>query len=125
MYVYSFDYDDTLPTGDQWCDLLMDEADVGAKSLVCPSGSAGECHYAMNENAIKLDASMLSDMVLLFEVSAPGWNLVGGPEMLSTENHNGDGCNVLFGDGHTEFVRSGEIDRLRWSADEDEMDENH
>jgi prepilin-type processing-associated H-X9-DG protein len=55
-------------------------------------------------------------MVLLFETN-PGWNQVGGPESLTTENHQNDGCNVLFVDGHVEFVKKQDVNRLHWKPD--------
>ncbi len=39
----------------------------------------------------------------------------GGPEILTVENHQGDGCNVLFVDGHVEFVRQAGLSQLRWT----------
>ena len=42
------------------------------------------------------------------------WNQVGGPEDLTTEYHEGEGCNFLFADGHAEFVKKEALDTLRW-----------
>jgi prepilin-type processing-associated H-X9-DG protein len=72
----------------------------------------------MNKYVPELKRDMPEDMVLLFE-SKPGWNLYGGPELLTTENHNGRGCNVLFGDGHTEWVRKERFGQLKWSVEEE------
>ncbi len=33
---------------------------------------------------------------------------------LTTENHQGTGCNILFVDGHVEFIRSEDISNLKW-----------
>jgi prepilin-type processing-associated H-X9-DG protein len=33
------------------------------------------------------------------------------------ERENGKGTNVLFGDGHVEYVTAGELDRLKAAAD--------
>jgi prepilin-type processing-associated H-X9-DG protein len=52
-------------------------------------------------------------VVLLFE-SRPGWNQSGGPELLTTENHHGKGCNVLFVDGSVRFIKSEELVGLKW-----------
>jgi prepilin-type processing-associated H-X9-DG protein len=46
------------------------------------------------------------------------WNLAGGPEMLTTRYHEGEGCNVLFVDGSAEWVPSNEMHKLRWTAEE-------
>jgi prepilin-type processing-associated H-X9-DG protein len=53
------------------------------------------------------------DMVAFFETH-PGWNQVGGPEMLTTDNHQGEGCNVVFVDGHVYFVKTGDLHELKW-----------
>lgn len=45
------------------------------------------------------------------------WNLSGGPEILTTRYHKGKGCNVLFADGHVEFVPAKKIPTLRWTAE--------
>ncbi|MBN2133239.1 MAG: hypothetical protein JW741_27315 [Sedimentisphaerales bacterium] len=64
----------------------------------------------MNPHA---DPCSAADVVLLFE-SKPGWNQSGGVELLTTENHGGQGCNVVFVDGHVEFVKADEIVGLQW-----------
>ena len=122
MYVYAYDNDDELPTGSKWCDLLIQEVDVRPQSFVCP-GAEGDskCHYAMNENAKRLGEDPPADMVLLFETSTPGWNIVGGKELLSTDNHRGEGCNILFMDGHARFIKTVALDTLNWGDDEDDQ----
>ena len=69
MVVYCNDYDDILPSGN-WCDLLIEEADVSPKSFVCPESNAieGESSYAMNKSiAGENFAALPPDVVLLFE----------------------------------------------------------
>ena len=116
MNIYAFDYNDKYPTGPQWCDLLITHADVSAKSFVCPSGEPGQSHYALNANAVKLGSAAPPDMVLMFECG-PGWNQVGGPELLTTEHHQGDGCNIMFVDGHVDYVKTVGLSSLRWTAE--------
>jgi prepilin-type processing-associated H-X9-DG protein len=53
--------------------------------------------------------------VLLFE-SNPGWNQSGGPELLTTENHQREGCNIAFCDGHVAFIQTKDINNLKWTA---------
>lgn len=119
MTVYMFDYEDKYPTGSKWCDLLVEHADVGWRSFICKGAADdGPCHYVMNENVARLGDDATPDMVLLFETGTGGWNLVGGRELLSTENHRADGCNILFMDGHVEFVKSENLSRLRWNEKE-------
>ncbi len=33
---------------------------------------------------------------------------------MTTENHKDEGCNILFGDAHVEFVRTDELGELNW-----------
>jgi len=114
MLIYACDYDDKYPTAAKWCDLLSKYAEVSEKVFVCPSAGEGRCHYAMNPNA---GLFKHPHMVVLFETKG-GWNQFGGLEILTTENHNGKGCNVLFNDGHVEFIRMEQLDDLKWEVDE-------
>jgi prepilin-type processing-associated H-X9-DG protein len=116
MMVYANDYDDKVATADEWCDLLVQEADVAAKSFRCPAAPEGECNYALNKNFRKMNIPEPARTVAIFE-SRPGWNQAGGPELLTTEYHNGEGCNVAFGDGRVEFIKSDRIDDLYWGPD--------
>ena len=56
-------------------------------------------------------------MVLLFETNG-GWNQYGGPELLTTENHKGKGCNVLLNFGNVEFVKPTEFEKLNWGNEQ-------
>jgi prepilin-type processing-associated H-X9-DG protein len=117
MLIYANDYDDKFPTGSKWCDLLIKHAAVDRVTFQCKGAAEGPCNYAINQNVLELGAfSAPPDMVLLFETD-PGWNQVGGPEILTTENHQDDGCNILFVDSHVEFVRSQALDKLRWTPE--------
>jgi prepilin-type processing-associated H-X9-DG protein len=78
----------------------------------------GPCNYAINKNVEELGTSSPPDMVLLFETNRPGWCQDGGPEILTTNHHNGEGCNILFVDGHVEFVRTKDLNRLKWTPNE-------
>jgi prepilin-type processing-associated H-X9-DG protein len=115
--LYADDNNDTFPSIDQWCDLLIKNADVHPNQFRCKNASEGPCNYALNKNVVDLGVKSPADIVLLFE-SKPGWNQSGGWELLTTENHRGDGCNILFGDCHVAFVLSKDINDLRWTADE-------
>jgi len=101
------------PAADKWCDLLLEYAEITKNSFRCPGAPEGPCNYAMNKNIEEFGKDAPSDMVLLFETS-PGWNQAGGPEILTTENHQDDGCNILFADGHVEFVKTENLDDLKW-----------
>jgi len=116
MRMYADDHDDKFPTGSKWCDLMIERSAVDRMIFKCGGATEGPCNYAMNENVAEPGPSNQSDLVLLFETH-PGWNQVGGPEILTTENHRGEGCNVLFVDSHVEFVKTQELNRLRWKPD--------
>lgn len=112
LQVYADDNDRQYPTADKWCDLLKPYYG-NEKALICPSAGQGQCHYAINPQA---EPNSPPDVVLLFETKG-GWNQCGGPEILSTDNHTGEGCNVLFNDGHVEFVKIKDINNLKWMAE--------
>ena len=113
MLLYCQDHEDKFPTASNWCDLLIEKAEVPSVMFQCKGAGEGLCHYAMNKDAANLGISAPPDMVLLFETHS-GWNQVGGSDILTTDNHQGDGCNVLFMDFHVEFVRASQIPELRW-----------
>lgn len=117
MHMYAADYNGRFPTPSQWCDLLSRYAKIPPEQFRCRGAGAGRSHFAMNKAVEFLGTSAPPDMVLLFE-TGPGWNQVGGPEMLTVENHQGDGCNVTFVDGHTEFVKTAGVPYLRWTVGE-------
>jgi len=115
MLVYGGDNDDEFPTADKWCDLLLQYVDT-EEYFVCPSGGEGRCHYAINAN---LEPYGPPGIVLLFETKG-GWNQFGGPEILTFENHKGEGCNILFNDGHVNFVTPEELNELKWKVEKGE-----
>ncbi len=71
-------------------------------------------HYAINPNC---EPNSPANVVLLFETKS-GWNQFGGPELLTMENHNGEGCNVLFNNGRRRFVKPEKLDKLNWGDDQ-------
>ena len=109
MLMYADGYDGQYPTADRWCDLLEPYFRSNEKIFVCPAAEKGRCHYAINPNA---KPNSPPDMVLLFETS-PGWNKFGGSELLTTENHQGEGYNILFNDYHVEFVTPEKLAELK------------
>ena len=50
MIIYMDDYDDRVPTPEQWCDLLIQKADVSPKCFQCPEAEDAAFGYAINEN---------------------------------------------------------------------------
>ncbi len=111
ILVYYNDHDDNFPTNSKWCDLLVKQEEAITRFLRCRGASEGPCNYAMNKE--KLDMSVPPDIVVLFETH-PGWNQSGGPEILTTNYHQGEGCNVLFADLHVEFVKTEYLGDLKW-----------
>lgn len=115
--MYASEYDGWYPTADKWCDLLVEKEELPKKIFVCKASDTveGQSSYAFNRNlAGKKMSEAPPDVVLSFEAST-GWNQVGGPEILSTEHHKG-GCNVLFNDGHVEFVKTEDLGKLTWEV---------
>jgi hypothetical protein len=112
MDVYANDHDQHFPSPDKWCDLLLECTDVNEEQFRCPAQGEGRCHYAMNLDA---EPNSPADVVLLFE-TAGGWNQCGGPEMLTMDNHLGDGCNVLFNNGRVKWVKAKNIGNLNWGT---------
>jgi prepilin-type processing-associated H-X9-DG protein len=111
--LYADDFDGSLPSVESWCDVLGKY--MVPKNLICPGSNAkeGQSSYAMNEFvAGKKLAELSPDLVLLFECM-PGWNMAGGPEILTTEHHEGKCCNVLFADGHVKFIGADKISELK------------
>ncbi|MBN2180657.1 MAG: DUF4190 domain-containing protein [Sedimentisphaerales bacterium] len=115
MMLYVNDFD-SYPTPEKWCDLLIEQCEVTPLSFRCKGAPEGPGNYALNENITGLGTSSQRDIVMLFE-TYPGWNQVGGPEILTTDNHQGQGCNVAFMDGHIEFVNPDDIKYLKWKRD--------
>ena len=123
MLAYQQDYNGNFPTSSRWCDLLTEKADVSRTTLWCKAHGDYEdssC-YAMNEYVESAGRNPPPDMVLLFETD-PGWNQVGGPEMIGAVHRlrNAEGCNILFVDGRVEFVEKERFGSLRWTPDSSE-----
>jgi len=112
IIVYADYNNDRYPTADKWCDLLLDGGYVPEKQFKCPKNEKARCSYAINPNA---EPNSPPDMVVLFETKG-GWNQFGGPELLTVDNHEGEGCNILFNDFHVNFVSTREVGQLKWTA---------
>jgi prepilin-type processing-associated H-X9-DG protein len=110
MRVYASDFDGKFHCPKEWCDLLVKYGELTEKSFKCPLNKKKRCSYAMNPNC---EPNSLGDVVLLFETKG-GWNQFGGPELLTFENHEGKGCNVLFVDGHVFFIHGVMLEKLKW-----------
>ncbi len=116
MRLYTNDYDGQYPIADKWCNLLLEHVEIKGH-FVCPSARPGKgryAHYAINPN---VEPNSPPELVLLFETT-PGWNKFGGAEILSLENHKRKGCNVLFNDGHVEFIKPRRLGNLKWKNEQ-------
>jgi hypothetical protein len=119
LNIYAQDYSNSYPTHEKWCDLLVSSSIVESDRLFCRGSDAkkGQSSYCLNMNiAGKKSSEIPSDIVLLFETKG-GWNQIGGPELLTLENHKGEGCNVVFGDMHAEFVKVERLGELKWDIE--------
>jgi len=143
LRIYSNNYDGEYPAANKWGDLLVEHAGAGGTWFYCkgireeryhftinpreqfgspwhqsffyhdPNGRSyyvKHGHYAINPNA---EPNSPRDMVLLFETKG-GWNQFGGPELVSFDNHRGEGCNILFNNGDINFVTPDEVGKLKW-----------
>jgi hypothetical protein len=77
----------------------------------------------MNKNLIGRSTDVPADMVVLFE-TVPGWNQVGGAEVMAECNHGKRGSNFLLADGYVEFVCFDRIGSLNWGDEESEMEDS-
>jgi prepilin-type processing-associated H-X9-DG protein len=113
--VYADSHEGMVPQGDNWCDVLVENADVDAGLFCCPRSAENASNYALNVNAAgkELD-SLPPQMVLLYEC-APSWNACGGPELMTIYNHDGNGCNIVYCDGHVAFEKANDLNYLIWN----------
>jgi hypothetical protein len=106
--------DTPYPAADKWCDILLEEMDVTEKDFKCPANKKERCSYAINPN---VSPHSNPRFVLLFETKS-GWNQFGGPGLVTFENHEGKGCNILFNDQHVKFVKPEHLADLKWKAEQ-------
>jgi hypothetical protein len=117
VYGGSISEEGEFPPANKWCDLLLESRVLTKDSLhifACRGAENGPCNYALNPTC---DANSPGDVVLLFETKG-GWNQYGGPEILTTENHGGKGCNVVSKNGSVRFVKTEELGQLKWDSGE-------
>jgi hypothetical protein len=112
MLIYSCG-DGQNPIADKWCDLLVEHAELTEKEFVCPSDKKARCSYAINPNTAP---NSPPDNVVLFETEG-GWNQFGGPQLLTFENHEEKGCNILFNDLHVKFIKPEDVNELNWGIE--------
>jgi len=115
---YAGDHNGNFPSPQNWCDALTSEGHINKVDLICPwvrrKSNNGLCNYAINPDC---EPNSPNDIVLLFETKG-GWNQHGGPELISFNNHVRKGANVLFNDGHVEFIKPNEVGKLKWKVED-------
>lgn len=95
-----------IPSATNWCETL----NVGNKLWpVTPTNTVFALNPKMAGQVYR--KGIRGDSVVFFEASNPGWNLVGGPELLAQKS---DGVTVAFMNGRSLVVQPGEIAGLRW-----------
>ena len=124
ILIYSKDNIGEYPDPDKWCNLISKYGQLKRDDFICPEVKFRwsrqflplpipinrKCYYAMNPNC---EPDSPQNTVLLFETKG-GWNKYGGIEILSTQNHSGDGCNILFNGGYVQFVSKKNLRELKW-----------
>lgn len=119
---YSKIHNNQYPTATEWCDLLAEQKHMDKSNFLCPDyvntnkwnrEPPYKCSYAINPNA---EPNSAGNVVLLFETK-DGWNQFGGAELMAFDNHYRKGCNVLFNDGHVEFIAPKQKDKLKWGTE--------
>jgi|GEM_PF-1224537 len=112
---YAKEHKGQFPEPDKWCDVLKDSNEIDEWVFGRRGDEEKTCDYALNKDAAKLGADAPDNMVLLFD-SKPGWNQVGGIELLRKD---GSGrINILFADNHKEIVREKNVPYLRWKLED-------
>ncbi len=120
LRLYADEHGGAYPPPEKWCDVLLEwSAGHLREALRYPRGEREGCPYAMNPHAAGCGKP---DVVLLFE-SRPGWNQAGGLELLTVEDHEDEGYNVLFINGTVRFIQADEVVGLNW-ADANEPPED-
>ena len=123
-------------------DHKMDPSSVSCRGLNI-NHIEGECAFAINKNIVEMKLSEVpQNTVILFETNYFGknpekrvkpkerdsgkylyprklvregaWNQIGGIDTVACSYHAGLGCNILFADGHVEFIKKKDIPELRW-----------
>jgi hypothetical protein len=126
VFFYRRSHNGQYPKASHWCDQLLEHSknwdeehgvyEPTEEFFICPAVPEGRCTYSMNPYC---GPNSPNNVVFLFE-SKPGWNQFGGPELLTTENHGGEGCHIIFNDprGHAEFVIPDRFSELKWKSEQ-------
>jgi hypothetical protein len=128
--IYSKENNGKYPEPNIWCDLLLKDGLIEKDDFICPEVKFRwekqllpfpipinrKSYYAMNPDCVP---NSPPDTVLLFETKG-GWNLAGGMEFLTAENHRGL-CFVLLNDGSVKHIyKTEQFASLKWITEEKE-----
>ena len=113
--LYAGDYNDTYPSGTNWCGDLLTYAGT-AKIYQCPGDSAQlGCGYAFNSALAGLaEQDIAPDTVMFFE-SDTGWNASGGKELMITQPRHNNTFVIGLADGSVQQMRAAQVAQLRWN----------
>jgi hypothetical protein len=126
--IYSKENNVKYPDPNIWYELLLKDRLIEKDDFICPEVKFRwerqllpfpipinrKSYYAINPNC---EPNSPPDMVLLFETKG-GWNLAGGMELLTAENHRGV-CFVLLNDGSLERIyKTEQFAALKWNTGE-------
>ena len=100
---YAADYDGSYPRPAQWCDAIGPRL-KHTKFLQCPAARKQRCGYAYSDTmpATLKGVTSSAKTPMLFD-AVGDWNTVGGASIAA--RRHGNGLNIAFADGHTEWVR--------------------
>ena len=98
--------------------VLLFETNFGKNSTGRDYLSSNRNWYqVLNQSSDKMDKRRLKDIKEKDKIYKDRRNQAGGPELLTTENHEGEGCFILFSDGHVEFIEKESIEDLKWNIE--------
>ena len=99
------DHNETLPPAEWVAEL--EPYHKNAAILVCPSRPELTVGYALNVKLVGValgDITNPAETIMFFESNVGGDNPVGGPELVPEEGVHNGGVNVIFVDGHAQWV---------------------
>jgi hypothetical protein len=115
---YADNHRGVLPDGPSWCDDLLTATKINAKTFVCPAANVKEqSTYALNKYVAGTMLGNLPDDTILFFESAPGWNQMGGIELVTYENHSlvkTQYFNAVLANGQVQHWPRNKAVELRW-----------
>jgi hypothetical protein len=115
---YADMHDGLLPNGPRWCDDVLTATKISEMAFVCPATNVKEqSTYALNNCVAGRILADLSDETILFFESAPGWNQVGGIELVTCEYHslaNTRYFNAVSANGQVQHWPRNKAAELRW-----------